>query len=235
VDRQTAALHELASRAARQAERVLVNARRALGEGGRAGARHVARLAKELTGAARVITQTATRLAGRRTIADRVISLSDLDARPIRRGKPQKPTEFGFKASVADSPEGFVVSHQVYAGNPADVHTVETAVREAQAIGMKVRTVLADRAYGNAVGDQALERLGIEDSVIPRQGTAAPIQHTRAWRRRYRYRAGAEGRISGLKRGRGWARSRLKGHAGATIWAGHGVFTHNLDRMVAPT
>jgi transposase, IS5 family len=69
--------------------------------------------------------------------------------------------------------------------------------------------------------------------VIPRVGRAAPIERTRAWRRRYRFRAGAEGRISALKRGRGWARSRLKGHTGAQIWTGHGVFTHNLDRMVA--
>ncbi len=112
---------------------------------------------------------------------------------------------------------------------------LEAAIAGAQTIGMKVKTVLADRAYGNVVGDQALGRVGIEDSVIPRQGKAAPIQQTRSWRRRYRYRSGAEGRISALKRGRGWSRSRLKGHAGATIWAGQGVFTHNLDRMVALT
>lgn len=68
----------------------------------------------------RVIRQTAQGLAGDRTIPDRVISLCDVDARPIRRGKPQQPTEFGYKVSLADTPEGFVVSHEVYAGNPAD-------------------------------------------------------------------------------------------------------------------
>jgi len=92
--------------------------------------------------------------------------------------------------------------------------------------------VLADRAYGNATADAALARLGIGDRVIPRQGTPGPAERTRAWRRRYRFRAGAEGRVSALKRRRGWARSRLKGHAGARIWAGYGVLSHNLDRMV---
>ena len=232
VDRQTAALHQIATRAARQAARVLQNARRALRETGRGGRAQVARLEGELAWAERVIAQTATRLAGQRTIADRVISLSDTDARPIRRGKPQKPTEFGYKASVADSPEGFVVSHQIYAGSPLDARTLEAAIAGAQAIGMRVTTVLADRGYGDVVGDEALERRGIHDAVIPRRGKPAPIQQTRSWRRRYRYRSGAEGRISGRKGGRGWARSRLKGLAGATIWAGHGVFTHNLDRMV---
>lgn len=98
---------------------------------------------------------------------------------------------------------------------------------------MKVRTVLADRGYGNEVAEGALARRGIKDRVIPRVGRADPVERTRAWRRRYRFRCGAEGRISGLKRRRGWGRSRLKGHDGARIWTGHGVFGHNLDRMVA--
>ena len=152
VDRKTAALHRLAVRAAAEATRVLRNARRAVRAGGRRGGAQVARLGEELRRAERVIRQTATRLSGQRTIPDRVVSLCDPDARPIRRGKPQKPTEFGYKASVADTAEGFVVSHQVYAGNPADAQTLEAAVRAAREIGMRVRTVLADRAYGNVTG-----------------------------------------------------------------------------------
>jgi len=106
-------------------------------------------------------------------------------------------------------------------------------VAGAQQVGMRVRTVLADSGYGNERADEALDRCGIDDRVIPRVGRADPVERTRSWRRRYRFRCGAEGRISGLKRRRGWNRSRLKGHAGARIWVGHGVFTHNLDQMVA--
>jgi transposase, IS5 family len=233
VDRLTGELHGLARRCQADAARVLQSARRSLRAGGRRGEAQVRRLAQELDRVGRLIDQTAIRLAGQRTIPDRMISLSDPDARPIRRGKPQRPTEFGYKASVADTPEGFVVSHQIYAGNPADADTLEAAVAGAQAIGMRVKTILADRGYGNEVADAALERRGISDSVIPRVGRAAPVERTKAWRRRYRFRCGAEGRISGLKRRRGWNRSRLKGHAGARIWVGHGIFGHNLDRMVA--
>jgi len=155
-----------------------------------------------------------------------MVSLCDPDARPIRRGKPSKPTEFGYKASVADTAEGFVVSHQVYLGNPADAQTLEAAIAAAQDVGMRVHTVLADRGYGNETGDLALEKRGIRDCVIPRVGRPAPREQTRGWRRRYRFRCGSEGRISALKRQRGWSRSRLKGHAGAQIWTGLGVFTH---------
>ena len=233
VDRETRVLYDLVAGAARDAGRVLANARRTLGQAGRKGRAQATGLAEEIALAGRVIAQTARRLTGEKIIPDRLVSLADPDARPIRRGKPQKPTEFGYKASIADTPEGFVVSHQVYAGNPADVSTLEAAVLGAREAGMRIDTVLADRAYGNSTGDDILDRLNVKDRVIPRQGKADPVQHTRGWRRRYRHRAGCEGRISHLKRRHGLARTRLKGYAGAQIWVGLGVLSHNLDRIAA--
>jgi IS5 family transposase len=141
-------------------------------------------------------------------------------------------TEFGYKVAVADTPEGFVMT-QVYRGNPSDGQTLEAAIAAAQAVGMKIRSVAADRGFGDVVGDQALAVRGITEKVIPRKGRAAPIERTRNWRRRYRWRAGSEGRISCLKREYGLRRTRLKGRQGAGIWVGFGALVHNLDRMVA--
>ena len=233
IDKLTGEVHRLLMATAREVAAVLRNARRALRTGHPQGEMQVRHLEREMALARRIIDQTALRLTGERVIADRLISLSDPDARPIRRGKPQQPTEFGYKVSIADTPEGFVVSHQVYRGNPADAQTLEAAIGGAQDIGMKVASVFADRGYGDVVGDNALAACGITDSVIPRKGTAHPKQHTRAWRRRYRWRAGAEGRISALKRGHGLRRTRLKGYRGAQIWTGFGVLTSNIDRFVA--
>jgi len=190
-------------------------------------------LARELALLERIAEQTAQRLAGVKSIPDRLISLVDPDARPIRRGKLRQPVEFGYKVSVADTPEGFVPSHQVYVGNPLDSQTLGPAIDGAQRIGMVIGTVLADRGYGDTVADQALADHGIEDSVIPRKGQPDPRERTRAWRRRYRFRAGSEGRISALKRRFGLARTRLRGHSGARIWVGMGVLAHNLSRMAA--
>ena len=53
------------------------------------------------------------------------------------------------------------------------------------------------------------------------------LQRTR--RRRQRYRTGAEGRISHLKRGYGMNRSRLKGDTGHQIWGGWAALTYNAD------
>ena len=45
------------------------------------------------------------------------------------------------------------------------------------------------------------------------------------------YRAGAEGRISHLKRDYGLRRSRLRGHRGARTWTGWAILTYNLDTL----
>jgi hypothetical protein len=48
-----------------------------------------------------------------------------------------------------------------------------------------------------------------------------------------KWRTGGEGRISSLKHGYGWDRTRLDGTEGARIWTGHGVLAHNLVKIGA--
>jgi IS5 family transposase len=99
---------------------------------------------------------------------------------------------------------------------------------------MRVGTVFADRGYGDSVGDAALAARKIRHKVIPRKGRADPIERTRSWRLWYRWRAGGEGRISCLKRQYGLRHTLLKGHAGASIWAGYGILAHNLRVCTTP-
>ncbi len=100
--------HELARRARRQARR------------SQRSAALVDRLERELAAAEQVLAQTDLRLTGQRTIPDRRISLVDPDARPIRMGSPARPTQFGYKALVADTAEGFVIVETPERGNPID-------------------------------------------------------------------------------------------------------------------
>jgi transposase, IS5 family len=229
----TGALASLAQRTVRQAKRVLRNARRRAKKAPQKVAAAISRLATDVERAERVVDQSRRRVAGENAIPNRMISLCDIDARPIRRGKLRNPTEFGYKVAVGDTPEGFVVAHEVHLGNPHDTHTLGPLLIQALASGMRVATVFADRGFGNENADQIIAAAGIADRVIPRVGQADPIEATRAWRRRYRWRAGAEGRISHLKRRFGWNRTRLKGHTGARIWSGYGVLASNIGRMAA--
>jgi IS5 family transposase len=181
-----------------------------------------------------VLAQTDLRLAGQRTIPDRRVSLVDPDARPIRMGSPARPTEFGYKARVADTAEGFVLADVPDRGAATDGSLLEGAIGKAKRTGMQVRSVYADRGFGTSTGDAALAHHHIRDPVIPRQQRAAPIEHSRNWRRRYRYRNGLEGRISQLKR-KGLRRTRLHTLAGAQTWVGGLALAHNLQRMALLT
>jgi IS5 family transposase len=234
VDRLTGEIAERAQATVREARRVMRNARRALARRPRPGAALVAQLERELAAAEQVLAQTEQRLAGQRTIPDRRVSLVDPDARPIRRGNPREPTEFGYKARVADTREGFVIVDLPERGNPQDDSLLEGAIIKARCAGMQVRSVYADRGFGTSRGDAALERQRVRDRVIPRQQRAAAVEQTRSWKRRYRFRNGCEGRISQLKR-KGLARTRLRGLAGAQTWVGGIALSHNLQRMALLT
>lgn len=54
-----------------------------------------------------------------------------------------------------------------------------------------------------------------------------------AFRKTVKWRTGCEGRISTLKRGYGWDRTRLDGIEGARIWTGQGILAHNLVKIGA--
>jgi IS5 family transposase len=234
IDRLTAEIADRAKQTVREARQLAAAARRELATGGRTRAPLVAQLERELEAAKQVLAQTDLRLADQRTIPDRRVSLVDADARPIRMGSPRRPTEFGYKARVADTAEGFVVVDVPAHGNPGDDGLLDGAITRARASGMHVRTVYADRGFGTRIGDAALARHRIRDPVIPRRGRALPTERTRAWRRRYRFRNGLEGRISQLKR-KGLRRTRLRTLAGAQTWVGGIALAHNLQRMALLT
>jgi transposase, IS5 family len=94
---------------------VVRNARRALGRQPHAG--RLGRLVGELEATigltGRLLARTDQRLAGNRVIADRLVSWSDPDARPIRKGKPGRPTEFGSTLLVAEEERGFIGDHRL--------------------------------------------------------------------------------------------------------------------------
>jgi transposase, IS5 family len=233
LDRLTAEIAKRAKATVREGQVLARSARRAARRK-RVSVALVEQLERELEAAEQILAQTDLRLAGQRTIPDRRVSLVDPDARPIRIGSPVRPTEFGYKARVADTAEGFVIADIPERGGPTDGSLLDGAIARAKQSGMQLRSVYGDRGFGTSTGDAALSKHRVRDPVIPRQQRAAPIEHTRSWRRRYRFRNGLEGRISQLKR-KGLRRTRLRSLAGAQTWVGGITLAHNLQRMALLT
>jgi IS5 family transposase len=142
--------------AVRDADPGLRNARRALrtATGRRAGRlRAVNDLAATLRTTATVVAQTRSRLAG--VVPDsatRVVSLHDVDARPIRRGRLGHPTQFGYKAQVVDNDDGVIVDHTIEQGNPADAVQLTPAIaRISRRAGRPPQAVAAAPALSGRV------------------------------------------------------------------------------------
>ena len=238
VDRLTGQVARIAKQTLRQAQAVGHNAHRALAR--RADDRWLGRLVGELQETIgqteRLLWQTQQRLGGNRVIPDRLVSLSDPDARPIRKGKPQHPTQFGYTLLLGEDERGFIADHRLEQGNPPDVGQLVPAVERVVAItGRAPGTVVGDRGFGTAANDQALAELGVARIGLQRNGTPGKtrraLEQTRAFRRMRNWRVGIEARISHLKRGFGLRRTRLRRPPGAKTWVGLGVFAYNLQRM----
>jgi IS5 family transposase len=149
-------------------------------------------------------------------------------------GSPARPTQFGYKAVVADTAEGFVIVEMPGCGNPIDGGLLDGPISKVKSAGMRLRTVYGDRGFGTSRADAALVAHQVPDRVIPRQQRAAPVEASPNWKRRYRFRNGLEGRISQLKR-KGLRRTRLRGLTGAQSWVGGIALAHNLQRFALLT
>jgi len=125
--------------------------RRALGE-----------LAVTISRTATVAAQARSRVAGQMPDgATRLVSLHDPDARPIRKGRIDKPVEFGYKAQVIDNDDGIIADYGVQAGNPPDAPQLAPAIsRIARRAGRTPRSVTADRRYGEPATEQDLRASG---------------------------------------------------------------------------
>jgi len=238
IDRLTAQVAQVARRTLAQAERIARNARRARAK--RPDDGRLRRLIRQLeeTAAAthRLLDQTRQRLRGTRVIPDRLVSLCDPDARPIRKGKPHKPTEFGYTVLLAECERGFITTHHTHKGNPSDAAQLVGAVTQVIAIaGRPPGTVtrgsrLRHRRQRHRPGRPWVNRVG-----LPRKGTPGKTrqahEQTRPFKRLRHWRVGIEARISQLKRSFGLRRTRLRRLAGAQTWVGLGIFAYNLQRM----
>ena len=224
---------ELLARSVKETRRLAAVARRkARGRGAHAKLKAARKLDELADRCERVVEQITKRVRGE-PIKDRLVSLWDPDARPIRKGKLGKPTEFGYVDQLCEvtkntkpGARGFVLPPATAPGNPTENALLPDTVAELQNLGLTVREVALDGGFMPTPSNDALAALDPDRVHI----TGRQEQGSRRTRRRMRrYRTGAEGRISHLKRDYGLRRSRLKGDQGHQTWNGWATFTYNTD------
>jgi IS5 family transposase len=217
---------------------VAIARRRARGRGAKAKLKAAAQLEELADRCGKVASQIKQRVAGE-PIKDRLVSLSDPDARPIRKGKLGKPNEFGYVNQLAEVTEntkrgarGLILPPSTAPGNPGEDTLLPQTIAELKRLGISRREVALDGGFNVGPTREALEDLAPERVFI--SGRQQPGSK-RTQRRMQRYRTGAEGRISHLKRRYRMDRSRLKGDEGQQIWTGWAILTYNADTLAIRT
>ncbi len=148
------------------------------------------------------------------TTEEKIYSIFEPHTDLIKRGKAQKPVEFGHKVFLAESAQGLITDYQVLDGNPSDTDHVQSSLdRHQQTFGNPPDLYATDRGFFSAENVQSCEKAGVTQVSIPQRGghkTAEQdaLERSKKFKQAQRFRAGIEGRISVLFRGRGMKRQR---------------------------
>src|SRR5438094_2678894 len=162
----------------------------------------------------------------------KIYSIFETHTDLIKRGKVQKPIEFGHKIFLAESARGLITQYRVLEGNPSDhVHVKPSLERHQETFGLAPAWYSSDRGFFSDENIKACRDVKLV--CIPQRGgkRTAPqqaLEKSPEFKKGQRFRAGIEGRISVLFRGRGMKRCLAEGRDRFEVLVGAAVLTNNL-------
>ncbi|MGO9272632.1 MAG: hypothetical protein ACLQOO_20760 [Terriglobia bacterium] len=171
--------------------------------------------------------------------AEKIYSIFEPHTDLIKRGKVQKPVEFGPKVFLAESAQGLITQYEVLRGNPCDEHHVVPSLeRHRETFGHAPGLYGSDRGFYSEDNVKACRHQGVKTVCIPQRGgqktpRRQAYEKSSAFKKGQRFRAGIEGRISVLFRGRGMKRCRAEGRERFELLVGAAVLANNLMRIAA--
>jgi IS5 family transposase len=188
---------------------------------------------------ARVIDQTRRRVLNGEQVpsAEKLYSIFEPHTDLIKRGKVQTPIEFGHKVFLAESARGLITQYEVLDGNPVDEqHVVISLERHKQTFGDVPELYGSDRGFFSERNVTSCKQQGVKVVCIPQRGgiktpEREAYEKSREFKDGQRFRAGIEGRISVLFRGRGMKRCHAEGRERFELWVAAAVLANNLMRI----
>lgn len=181
-----------------------------------------------------VLRQTRQRVLQGNTRAEgKLVSVYEPETEVIRKGKSDKPNEFGKLVKIQEAENQLITSYQVLENRPADSTLLIPSLQQhLELFGHAPDALTADPGFFSAANEAAAEKMGVKRVSIPSNGSPGKQrkekQKQRWFKKLQKWRTGCEGRISVLKRRHGLRRSRYKGLSGMKRWVGLGVIADNL-------
>jgi IS5 family transposase len=164
--------------------------------------------------------------------SERVFSIFEPHTELIKRGRKQKPVEFGHAVLLCQTREKFITDYEVFEHRRPDCDLTAAVIDRHEALFGEPPEVLAgDKGFcpDAETYEELEERVGT--LAIPRRMRDFADAVMTAWQA---FRAGIEGTISGLKRAFRLARCYFRTFRSFQASIGLGVFCHNLI-VLSPT
>jgi len=165
---------------------------------------------------------------------EKIYSIFETHTDLIQRGKVTKPIEFGHKIFLAESARGLITQYCVLEGNPADqTHVKPSVERHKKSFGFAPDLYSSDRGFFSPDNITQGSDAGVKLVCIPQRGgkktsQREALENSPAFKKGQRFRAGIEGRISVLFRGRGMKRCLAEGPQRFEVLIGAAVLANNL-------
>jgi hypothetical protein len=172
--------------------------------------------------------QTQLKLEGQTRLPHRLVSLDDLDARLIQKGKRHPKTEFGTLLQLSFNRQGFMITAENFIGKPDD-KTLYGATLEQYLKGMQAlpKGTVTDSGFRSA---KNLKRHAKDlDFVFMGKSTDVDEAHQAAC---ISARSATEGFIAVAKNLRGFGQSVYRGLKGATMWTLLNQCAYNLKKFL---
>lgn len=157
---------------------------------------------------------------------ERVFSIFEPHTELIKRGRREKPVEFGHMALLCQSREKLITDYEVMPERIADCELTEMVIdRHERLFGQTPEVLAGDTSFCPEAEKYAELEERVGTLAIPRRMRDFAEAVMRVWQA---FRAGIEGTISGLKRAFRLARCFYRGFKSFAAAVGLGVFCHNL-------
>lgn len=191
---------------------------------------------RDLRIAEKILEQTEQKLNGVQSIPERIVSLHDPEARPIRKGKLKKPNEFGRTLQLVQDSSGVILDYELQHGNPSDKTQLLPLVKKFKKQFRRVPSELAtDKGYYSQENIQSLRSLKVKRIAIPKIGRLfhkeKRKQHSKWFKTLQRFRCGIEAGISMLKRCFSLGDVHVRGTKATAVCVNWAIFSYNLWQM----
>lgn len=186
--------------------------------------------------AEKILEQTKQKLSGITSIAERIVSLHDPEARPIRKGKLKKPNEFGRTLQLVQDSSGIILDYELQHGNPSDKTELLPLVKKfKKRFGRAPSELAADKGYYSDENICQLKEANVKRIGIAKIGRLSKQekkkQHSKWFKNLQRFRCGIEAAISMLKRCFSLGNTKVRSTKATAVCVNWAIFSYNLWQM----